>query len=185
MNERAAQLALFTNLRGSCSLMIPNYTPFDWFECDLFMVTKAGFSREYEIKRTLADFQNDRKKATSTRYRYSANSATWERVPSRGKHELLSEGNPLGPNQFFYVVPRGLIKPDEIPTWAGLISARESPQNFHLHLEIEKVAPRLHKEKVREKVLQHARGVFFWRFWNLAETLFRNSRKKIPLEVKP
>lgn len=41
------------------------------------------------------------------------------------KIEFCSHNNTLIPNKFFYVVPAGLIKPNEVPDYAGLIYVDE------------------------------------------------------------
>ena len=67
--------------------------------CDLWTISansSAGFkARAYEIKISRADFRRD----TAIKQREA---------------RLFSD-------QFFYVAPVGLIKPEEIPDWAGLI----------------------------------------------------------------
>lgn len=67
--------------------------------CDLWTISansSAGFkARAYEIKISRADFRRD----TAVKQREA---------------RLFSD-------QFFYVTPAGLIRPDEVPDWAGLI----------------------------------------------------------------
>lgn len=98
----------------------------DW-ESDVFVLNKAGYSYEFEVKVSRADFKNDLKKVR--------------------KHEMLSAGKSekfsgiMRPNRFYYTVPTGLIKPDEVPEYAGLYYMTK--YSFE---EIKK-APLLHKEK--------------------------------------
>jgi len=67
--------------------------------CDLWTISansSAGFkARAYEVKISRADFRRD----TAIKQREA---------------RLFSD-------QFFYVTPAGLIKPEEVPDWAGLI----------------------------------------------------------------
>lgn len=67
--------------------------------CDLWTISansSAGFkARAYEIKISRADFRRD----TAIKQREA---------------RLFSD-------QFYYVTPAGLIRPDELPDWAGLI----------------------------------------------------------------
>lgn len=67
--------------------------------CDFWTISansSAGFkARAYEIKVSRADFRRD----TAVKQREA---------------RLFSD-------QFFYVVPTGLLKPEELPDWAGLI----------------------------------------------------------------
>lgn len=67
--------------------------------CDLWTISansSAGFkARAYEVKISRADFKRD----TAIKQREA---------------RLFSD-------QFFYVAPAGLVKPEEVPDWAGLI----------------------------------------------------------------
>ena len=171
MNERTIQNALFErlSLRGY-SLACPNYTPAGWWECDLFGVTKAGLAVEYEIKLTRADFKADAGKSREATRVYSHGGGV-EPIPAAKKHDRLALADPLGPSRFYYVVPAGMVAPDEVPEWAGLIYVGEhkrfSTVAARLTFYDEKPAPRLHRDKVSGKVLDHCRSVFYYRFWNL------------------
>lgn len=67
--------------------------------CDLWTISansSAGFkARAYEVKISRADFRRDN-------------------AIKQREARLFSD-------QFFYVTPAGLIKPEEVPDWAGLI----------------------------------------------------------------
>jgi len=67
MTSKQIQHALFDQFGNASKLMIPNYTPAHWFECDLIRVTKAGYLEEFEIKISVADFKADAKKGPSER----------------------------------------------------------------------------------------------------------------------
>jgi hypothetical protein len=71
--------------------------------CDLWTISansSAGFkARAYEVKISRADFRRD----TAIKQREA---------------RLFSD-------QFFYVTPAQLIRPDEVPDWAGLIEYRD------------------------------------------------------------
>lgn len=89
-----------------------NLFVFEW-ESDYLCVTKSGYVYECEIKISRSDFANDLKH-------------------KRKKFELLNEAaegkdkdKSLLPDYFYYVVPEGMISPDEVPAWAGLIHIRE------------------------------------------------------------
>jgi hypothetical protein len=159
MTERTIQNALFDDLnRKGYQLACPNYTPFRWHESDLFAVTRAGMGVEFEIKISRSDFKADASKLY--------------------KHERMANADPVGPSRFFYVVPDGLITVEEVPAWAGLIYVRVWTSDYHasriVFHEIKK-APKRHRYAVPQKVIDHMRGVFYWRFWNLrrgmAETI--------------
>lgn len=67
--------------------------------CDLWTISansSAGFkARAYEVKISRADFRRDN-------------------AVKQREARLFSD-------QFYYVTPAGLLKPDEVPDWAGLI----------------------------------------------------------------
>ena len=73
------------------------------FEADILEITKSGYSYEYEVKISRADFKQDLLK----------------RKYDVLKHDLLKNGNHV--NYFSYVVPEGLVSVDEVPEFAGLI----------------------------------------------------------------
>lgn len=158
MTERKIQDALFPWLafeRGY-KLCIPNYTPHRWHECDVFAVTKADMGVEFEIKISRSDFKADASKVE--------------------KHRKLFTGDEHGPSRFFYVVPEGLITVEEVPEWAGLLYIVESKRVHttvtpRLYVREVKKAPKLHRQYVPQRVTDHARGVFYWRFWNLRRGL--------------
>jgi hypothetical protein len=64
-----------------------------------------------------------------------------------------------------------MVGPDEVPEWAGLIYVGEYKPHTtvaaRLTFHDERPAPRLHREKVPAKVVEHCRSVFYYRFWNL------------------
>ena len=91
-------------------IVVPNYYIGRW-ECDVLRVTKAGMLYEYEIKTSKADFKKDAEKAH--------NSYTGKVT----KHQYIINSKRI--SQFFYVVPEGLIKPEEVQPEFGLIYARD------------------------------------------------------------
>lgn len=155
--------------RYQSSFVLHNYTPAKWWECDVFEVTKAGFFREYEIKLSLADFRADavKQKINGDYLRGEDGRWKYERKPGDKKHDLLSQCSPLGPVQFWFVCPEGVIPYDpEFPEWAGLIYVRSIPDArppWNVREREIKSAPRLHREKMNPKVQDHARGVCYWR----------------------
>lgn len=152
--ERQVQRALFIAGRSAYTLMMPNYTPDDWWECDLFAVTKAGYFHEHEIKVSIEDFRADSRKVDRGYKR-----------PRVTKHQRLKEAYPKGPSRFFYVTPAGLLRTPEIPRWAGLKTFEWYEQYQCYMLKTEKKAPQIHREYVAEGVIEHARGVGYYRFW--------------------
>lgn len=86
---------------------VTNLYVYNW-ESDYLTLTRNGYVYEVEIKISKADFKNDTKHKVN-------------------KHALLenvskSEKCIVGcPNYFYYAVPEDLIKPEEVPEYAGLI----------------------------------------------------------------
>ena len=148
------------------SFILPRYTPVRWWECDVFEITKAGYFREYEVKISLADYRADAEKESRSRIRMVG--GKWEDVPGKRKHEQI--GQPEGPVEFYYVCPEGLLTPEIVPSWAGLIVMRDRGENWNRwsrYVETTlKPAPRLHKSKVADSVRQHAESVCYWRLHN-------------------
>ncbi len=147
MTERQLQQLIFYKRHAACRLVLPNYTPGGWFECDVFAVTKAGYGVEFEIKVTAADFKRDAEKTS--------------------KHELLAARSERAPSRFWYVVPSGLTSP-LLPEYAGLMTFNGN------RIAIARDAPRLHSALVPENTLSHALSVCYWRYWRERRS---NSRK--------
>lgn len=147
MKESDVQNALYTELFTSCHIIIPNFHPRFWYECDIYAVTKAGYAREYEVKLSRADFKNDKKNKTR-------------------KHSRLKERDAGGPTQFYYVVPELMIKKTEIPKYAGLYYIHECGNGGVILMKV-KEAPRLSRKKVNRSQLMKICRAFYFRYWNL------------------
>lgn len=71
------------------------------------------------------------------------------------KAPLKQKGARLYSNEFYYATPRGLVKPEEIPDWAGLIECWSDTWQPYSHLppvdrfESQIVVPAPHREKAR------------------------------------
>lgn len=87
--------------------IFPNIFVGKW-EADLLEVTRSRLTYEYEVKVSRCDFHKDKKK--SDKY-------------GKNKFDVVTSGQRT--NYFYYIVPKGLIKPDEVPDFAGLIYAYE------------------------------------------------------------
>lgn len=173
MTERKIQDRLFSALRQQGHHWVcPCYTPLDWWECDMFSVTQAGLMVEHEIKLTLADFRKDREKMKekTTYVRDHAGKIQFDLIDdvrhirsvtgTRTKHDSLALRDQRGPSRFFYVVPDGMLTAEDVPEFSGLVTF-----NKHLYFKTVKKAPRLHEEKPRSEVMDHLRGIYYWRYW--------------------
>ena len=162
LSERNVQTALWWRLYKTGGFMVPNYTPAGWFENDVWYVSKAGFACEFEIKLTRSDFRNDAQKTLPL--------LQWSKDAGKDtlKYAQLSSGHTAGPSKFVYVAPAGVIPLEEVPPWAGLWEFNPSRT---IDFKIIRKARWLHHERVKDTVMQHARGVFYWRLWNLRTRL--------------
>jgi hypothetical protein len=156
---------LYTDRRASCAVMLPNYTPRGWHECDVFGVTRAGYFYEFAIKISVSDFRADAAKKDSDRYVYNGNG--YERTGGRRKHDRLAMGDESGPSRFFYVVPDGLIGVEAVPSWAGLLYVKQRERNSNWGSIAEGLpAPKLHGKKIARVILRHAMNVCYYRYWD-------------------
>lgn len=88
-----------------CNVLFPElrlgsgYSDIAQRRIDLFMISaeKGNYTTAFEIKVSRADFLKDI------------------------KNDLKQRGARLYSSNFYYVTPKGMLKPDEIPMWAGLI----------------------------------------------------------------
>jgi hypothetical protein len=106
-------------------IIIPNFY-LGHYEMDLFRLTPAGLITEYEIKTSRSDYKADFNK---------------ELPGCEGKHALMT-GKKCICNRFYFVVPKKIIRADEVPDYAGLLYYKGN-RGF----EVIKNAPLIHKEK--------------------------------------
>lgn len=182
-NERTLQ-DQFAQWRYRQGFVLPNYAPAKWFECDIFQVTDAGYFVEYEIKVSRSDFRADAKKIAE-KWGYTIGPDGQRRfgkiADGLSKHDRLAAHDIEGPSRFYYLTPPGLIEPCELPPFAGLCV----PIASYPGTEIVVKAPKLHGEKLREAVLEHARSVLYYRFWNLRIDTSEQRRQEMePAEAK-
>lgn len=139
---------------------------FDW-ESDKLIITKSGYTYEFEVKISRSDFKADfkHKKEKHTILR---SCLTGERYTQKG-YEFMEANRYTNmadfeasiafrqfyltsyykrPNYFYYAVPQDLVSVDEIPEYAGLIYVTE-----YGSLRTVKKAPLLHKEKYTDEQL--------------------------------
>jgi hypothetical protein len=122
--------------KGS-EVVIPNFFH-GMFEMDVFLLKSSGYIYEYEIKVSRSDFKADFKK--------SYNQGEWgDNKKEVFKHDLIAKGE-APCNRFFFVVPEGLITPEECPSHAGLIYYYEQSKKKNWYgFQIVKNAKLLHK----------------------------------------
>lgn len=181
MTEHTVQNALWKYLDDKEHRWIaPCFTPESWWECDMFSVTKAGLTHEYEIKLTKADFSNDRKKVRRTgRWEGEPGASEWV-TESHNKYDCLARSDPSGPSRFWYVVPEGMVQVSELPAWAGLIWITAG-HDGDFQFSVIKEAPKLHGGKLTPEMRATMGEMFYWRYWRMRRRApISNSVEKSP-----
>lgn len=161
MNARTIQREIFYSVRSASQIVMPNFTPCKWFECDVWRVTSSGLAVEYEIKLTVSDFRADARKRGPSKG--VAVDGRWEYVAQPTKHGRLAQADPRGPSRFFYAVPEDMAD-IEVPSWAGLIVARPCGANRAV-LSTKKPAPKLHHHLADDRSIAVARRNCYYRMW--------------------
>lgn len=138
--------------------VVNNLHVFIW-ESDFAACTRSGYWHEVEVKVSRADFFKDFKK--------------------KEKHDILAgrtEG--LRPNYFAYAVPEGLIKPEEVPEYAGLIYI---PEDNPYYFSSGKGTPQLHKVKITDEQLRLTEK-FYYNYKSLLH--LRGNHQRITGELR-
>ena len=157
MTERQIQVAIYR--RFTSGILIPNWTPPKWWECDVARIMPSGRWHEYEIKLSKADFLADQRKLTTRGFGRNKFSEI--------KHLELDAASEKGPNNFWYVMPESVADQVDIPKFAGLVIAGE--HNGRTYVNVRKEAPLLHKAKAEFPVPEQ--NVFYYRMWSNMERL--------------
>lgn len=160
MTERSVQLGIFR--RFTSGILIPNWQPPNWWECDVARIMPSGRWHEYEIKLTKADFLADQKKSQERGHGRERH--------SKIKHLSLAFGETTGPNCFWYVLPQSVADVVQIPDWAGVVIATPDSKGVTWVSEAKK-APLLHKEPFQFKAPEQ--NVFYYRMWAHLQKLER------------
>jgi len=162
--EKDIQLALY-DMRNNISafpIMVANVYIWHW-ECDLAYLTNANYVIEYEVKRSRSDFFAEQKKA--------------------GKRWHIENGN--GPRQFYFACPGGMVQPEEVPDYAGLIYCDDKQpktgmysywhiSDYYAHI-VKKAPVRKVKPLTDDRVLSLLRKGAS-RYWTLQEHLANKER---------
>ena len=138
------------------------FLAYSW-ESDYLVISNAGYVYECEIKVSHADFLNEfkhkKKKMQllageiSTKAEFHDYNAHWKN-PNREKPMQK-------PNYFYYVCPEGVIKPEELPPFAGLIYISDSGHFNSVRVP----APKLHNQK-HTFTDEYLRDKCYWAMWN-------------------
>ena len=190
---------------NSVRYFMDNLFVFRW-ESDKLIETKTGYIYEFEIKISKADFKNDFKnkkdkhmilagsKACGQEYLPSflewyeklveraktsayarSNLAHYERDRERNKID-----NQRKPNKFYYAVPEGLIQPEEVPIYAGLIWVTNTGGLIE-----KKKAPYIHKDKYNDAELKLGEKFYYHMVdWKRAFLRERRAHDRIAKKIK-
>lgn len=172
VNEICFQLkTLFNDF--NYMLHLPTTTPLGWWECDLFVLTKSMLYHEFEIKRSVVDLKRDfkTKKRKHSCLKYRANSPM--KLPVIGDYDIRR----AIPNYYWLVLTFD-YDIDQLPDYCGVIKVdvndKTVTDNFHFGYTEHQVsmrrlknAPRLHNNKVSEKVFIKLVAKLNIRYWNL------------------
>lgn len=174
---------------------------FGW-ESDKLLWTKAGYIYEFEIKISRSDYKNDFKhkvekhvllnsalpdKNTKAREVSLFDNLLKEKrkrypqiTAEQAKRMKKSVGERM-PNYFYYAVPEGLLEPDEVPPYAGLVyittykgSYENEPTKWRHSYKVIRKAPQLHKTKYTDGDLSLGE-----KFYYNMKTWQRNYRKQV------
>ena len=169
---------------------------FEW-ESDKLIWTKTGYIYEFEIKISRADFKNDFKNKKEkhiilkgpteeerfmpsfyqnyewNKHLYNSIDDCKARIKPGDSHLIESHKKP---NYFYYAVPEGLIQPEEVPEYAGLIYILKEYHYERQSYVIVKKAPCLHKQKYKDGELNLAEK--FWWNWQSDRQLRKEAQKE-------
>ena len=169
---------------------------FEW-ESDKLIWTKTGYIYEFEIKISRADFKNDFKnkkekhiilKGPTEEERFMPSfyqSYEWNKHLYESIDDCKARINPgdshlieshKKPNYFYYAVPEGMIQPEEVPEYAGLIYILKEYHYERQSYIIVKKAPCLHKQKYKDGELNLAEK--FWWNWQSDRRLRKEAQKE-------
>lgn len=171
-------------------IKIPNIACLYGWECDLVSVTTAGIVHEFEIKTTrsdwLAEIRSINKDWSAKKYRSillensveverriaKAKDKGWKRTVIVPDHRIDRPANQSpSPNYWWIVAPVGVVKPEEIPDYAGLIEYENRDISRSLCFDYVKPAPKLHKLKISEKQWRALGRGAALRMWSIREKL--------------
>ena len=181
---------------------------FEW-ESDKLIWTKAGYIYEFEIKISRADFKNDFKHKKDKHIILKGPTKEEQLMPSfyesyewnKKNYTSIEDfkarlkptdsyyiANHRKPNFFYYAVPEGMIQPDEVPEYAGLIYIKKEYMYESQSFSIVKKAPQLHKQKYKDAELNLGEKFYYnWqterRMCREMERNFKDVRRQLDEEL--
>lgn len=147
-----------------------NLMVYAW-ESDYLAITKGGRVYEVEIKVSHADFLNEAKRKEKKMQLLGGSIMTEEEFCG---FKTFNGDRPMPkPNYFYYVCPQGVIAPEEVPEFAGLLYIKDDDGFITV-----KSAPELHRKKHGFPV-ESLRDKFYWGMWNWIRRYWGKKTKNI------
>lgn len=147
-----------------------NLMVYAW-ESDYLAITKGGRVYEVEIKVSHADFLNEAKHKEKKMQLLGSLKMTEEEFYG---FKTFNGDQPMPkPNYFYYVCPQGVIAPEEVPEFAGLLYITDDDGFITV-----KPAPELHRKKHAFPV-ESLRDKFYWGMWNWIRRYWGKKAKNI------
>ena len=142
-------LAEFSDHKLRYDAMIPNSWVTPHHEADMLAIRPSGIIDEFEVKLSKADFLADRKKQI-----------TFDKSSDDNFKLVELENGRTVINNFWYVIPKGLVDHALVPDFAGLIEISNK-------VEVIKHPTRLHSRKADYRTRYELVRKLSNRFWGL------------------
>ena len=150
----------YFNARRGYTYQLVNSYMFRW-ESDFWCLSDSGFVYEIEVKVSREDFKADFKK--------------------HRKHQILADKtdryNDRRPNRFIYACPEGMIKPKELPPYAGLVYV---PEDRRSKPKIIVKPPKIHSQ--RNDFTKRLLKKYYWAYLNKLGKVKYGKNFKFPNE---
>ena len=125
-------------------------------EADVLGINSSGVIYEFEVKISRGDFLQEFKSKVKKHKLYSEGKYT-HRTHGHGERSKIMEVVIDVPNRYYFACPEGMIRLDEVPSYAGLIYVSAEGTR-----EVKK-APMLHTVKANEVLLRNLVKILSYR----------------------
>jgi hypothetical protein len=185
MKEKIKSQQLFDALSqkysNTAKYIVPNAFIFkgDW-ETDCFIQQRSsGYCYDIEIKISRNDFFADfRKCQKHSILKVGTYQNGWVSIENGDKVPRLCE-HKKRPNKFFYCVPSGLIKINEVPEYAGLMYFNSHDES----IEVVKEAPFIHRDQIDFEKALCEKFYFYWKRQLLESKQFKKQINRMNDEI--
>lgn len=158
-------------------LCVP-HAPNGWLfenECDFLAITRAGRTECYEVKLSVGDYRRDFGKE-------------WHHLLKQSYLDERKEASKQRriPNRFFFAAPKGMLRVDAIPAYAGLVEIDTYPDRgpgWGYRVLVTKPAPTLHQQSLSERQWRQATRSIGYRYWSVSQS-FENFADRVEYERK-